>query len=145
MSHMTLFEWMSEIDPRLIARADAPVTYKRKASMRAVVLIAAALVLVMLGTGVASAFMLDSYVEKKYEEYDGTILHALDISLTIDENVISTMLNEQTKASLRTLFNALRGIQSEPDESEKETDPVGSEGLAHKCRLPALRLAHSAE
>ena len=130
MSQITIFEWMSEIDPVLIARADAPVVIKRRSRMRSILIIAATLALLMLALTLSAAFMLDSYVEQRYENYDGTILHALDIVLTQDDNAIANALGESNRASLHTLFNALRGIKTEPDpQPDSETEPY-SEGLS---------------
>ncbi len=136
MNQMTVFEWMSEIDPILISRAAAPVKAKRSSGLRSVLIIAAVLAALMLTGTLASATMLDSYVEQRYEDYDGTILHALDIVLTQDDNPISNLLLEQNKQALHALFDALRGIGRE-SEQEQETKPlVPSEGLEFREYWP---------
>ena len=121
MNQLTVFEWMSEIDPILIARASAPVKTKRSLGIRAVLIIAAVLATLMLAGTLASAAMLDSYVEQRYEDYDGTILHALDIVLTQDDNVVSSLLLEQNKQALHALFDALRGVGKEQEEQTTYT------------------------
>lgn len=136
MNQITVFEWMSEIDPVLIARAAAPVKTKRSPGIRSVVVIAAVLAALMLVGTLASAAMLDSYVEQRYEEYDGTLLHALDIVLTQDDNVVSSLLLEENKQALHALFDALRRADREQGE-EQETKPlVPSEGLEFKEYFP---------
>lgn len=68
-----------------------------------------------------AVFTLDSYVEQRYEDYDGTILHALDIVLTQDDNPISNLLFEQNKKALHALFDALRGLRNEQEEKTTYT------------------------
>lgn len=120
MSNLTILEWMSEIDPILIARADAPCKVRKGKGFRMVAVIAAVLAVLMIALSVTSFFTLDSYVHEQYEDYDGTVLHLLDILLTRDDNAVANALGEHNRAALHTLFNALRGVDSEHQDDSTE-------------------------
>lgn len=143
MTNQTLFELMSEIDFDLIERAEAPVPLRKKPVFR-VAMIAAALALVLTlstvsasvaGTVAVTVRYVD-YVEQNYPEYDGTLLHFAQILLTEDENLISSLLTEDTKHAIGGAIAALRenwgGIGSEQskestEESEEQTSGQESE------------------
>ena len=127
MKNMFLLRWMEDIDPILIERADRYVSKHRSRTLRTLLIAAAAALLIVAMLSAVSLMMLDSYAEQNYPEYDGTVLHALDFVLTQDQNPVAEALGEQNRASLHTLFNALRGIESEP---EPEPEPQKISRLA---------------
>ena len=127
MTNEFLFEVMSEIDFDLIERAEAPVPMRKKPVFR-VAIIAAALALVftvctasfgVAGTVVTVRYV--DYVEQTYPEFDGTVLHFAQIVLTEDENLISSLLSEETKQALGGAIAALRESLSGGGEQSKES------------------------
>ncbi len=132
MTNLELLYVMSDVDSDLLSRAEAPVPLRRKPIFR-IALIAAVIALVLslgmtvLGVGYVTATV--KRVEQTYPEYDGTVLHFVQIVLTEDDNVISNLLSEETKNALGGAIAALReswnGSSEESDvDSEPETrDP----------------------
>ena len=146
MTNLFLFEAMSEIDFDLIERAEAPVPLRKKPIFR-VALIAASLALTLtvcsVSAGVAGTVAVgvqyEQYVAQNYPEYDGTLLHFAQILLTEDENVLSSLLDDDLKhalggaiAALRENWGGIGGEQSkesteESEEPEEETSGQESE------------------
>lgn len=137
MMNEFLLDMMSQIDSELIERAEKPVRPSKKPILR-IALIAAALALVIvLGVagagfaGMAASVEYEKYVQQNYPEYDGTVLHLAQIFLTEDQNVVSSLLDEQTKQTLGSLFEVLRGGSGTPtptpDDQTEDTEN-GSEG-----------------
>lgn len=127
MTNQTLFEWMSEIDSDLIERAEAPVPMRKKPILR-VALIAAVVALMMsvcvilVGVaGTVAAVNYQEYVEENYPEYDGTVLHLLQILLTEDQNRLSSMLSEDVKQAIGNAIAALRQGNDGSGESDRES------------------------
>lgn len=143
MTNLNLLDVMSEIDPALIDRAEAPVPIRKKPVFRTALIaavIAAMLVLLLVSATVAASVAgvnCARYVEQNYPGYDGTVLHLVQILLTEDDNVISKLLDEDTKQTLGGLFEALRGGSGRPgpddpteapteeQTGESETEPDG--------------------
>lgn len=130
MTNQTLFELMSEIDFDLIERAEAPVPLRKKPVFR--VAMAAAVIALLLSVstltltvaGAVAGVQAVRYVENNYPEYDGTVLHFAQIFLTEDENVISSLLDQNTKNALGGFIAALRNDSNDNEESigEQETE-----------------------
>ena len=130
MKNLPLLIWMEDIDPELIERADKYHSKRHNTYWRIALIAAAVLLLMSVALSAFAAWRVDDYVSKTYPDtYDGTILHALDIVLTQDENAVSALLGEQNKKDWHSLFNALRGVTD--DENEKEPLPE-SQGLEFK-------------
>jgi hypothetical protein len=67
-------------------------------------------------------------VQQNYPEYDGTVLHLAQIFLTEDANIVSDLLDEQTKQTLSGFFDVLRGGSGTPiPDGETEDAETGSE------------------
>ena len=137
MTNLFLFEAMSEIDFDLIERAEAPVPLRKKPLFR-VALIAASLALTLtvcsVSAGVAGTVAVgvqyEKYVAQNYPEYDGTLLHFAQILLTEDENVLSSLLDDDLKHALGGAIAALRqslegagGDESTADYEQQTEDP----------------------
>ncbi len=128
MTNQTLFELMSEIDFDLIERAEAPVPLRKKPVFR--VAMAAAVIALLLSVstltltvaGAVAGVQAVRYVENNYPEYDGTVLHFAQIFLTEDENVISSLLDQNTKNALGGFIAALRNDSNENEESIGEQE-----------------------
>lgn len=145
MTNLNLLDVMSEIDPALIDRAEAPVSIRKKPFFRPLLIAAAVatvLVLLLVSATVAASVAgvnYARYVEQNYPEYDGTVLHLVQILLTEDDNFITELLDEDTKQTLGGLFEALRGGSGRPgpddpteapteeQTGESETEPDGGE------------------
>ncbi|MBO5649198.1 MAG: leucine-rich repeat domain-containing protein, partial [Clostridia bacterium] len=137
MKNLPLLHWMEDIDPVLIERADNYRATRLKPYLRVAMIAAAVLLLLTVALTSLTVWRLDTYVRQEYaEEYDGTLLHALDIVLTQDENTVSTLLGEQNKRDLHVLFNALRGVSDDEKQtdSEQTEQEVYSEGLEYRSR-----------
>ncbi len=135
MKNLPLLHWMEDIDPVLIERADNYRATRRKPYLRVALIAAAVLLLLTVALSAFAAWRVDTYVQTEYPDiYDGTLLHALDIVLTQDENAVSTLLGEQNKRDLHALFNALRGVTDDEQNSEDQPKSQGSEGLEYRSR-----------
>jgi len=126
MTNQMLFELMSEIDCDLIERAEAPVPMRKKPIFR-VALIAAVLSLMLavctltLGVaGTVAVIQYEGYVEENYPEYDGTVLHLTEIMLTEDQNLLSSLLDEDIRQALGSAIAALRQSWGEDRDSDRE-------------------------
>ncbi len=137
MKNLPLLHWMEDIDPVLIERADNYRPVHRKPYWRTVLIAAAALLLLTVVLSAFAAWRVDTYVQTEYPDiYDGTLLHALDIVLTQDENAVSSLLGEQNKRDLHSLFNALRGVIDDENQTEDQQTQQGpySKGLEYRSR-----------
>ena len=123
MTNQLLFDMMSEIDFDLIERAEAPVPMQKKPIFRAF-LIAASLALVltvlMSAVGIASTAAAVRRVEQNYPEYDGTVLHFVQIVLCEEDNAVSSLLNEDIRQALGSVIAALRQSWGAEHDSSKE-------------------------
>ena len=134
MTNQFLFEAMSEIDFDLIERAEAPVPLRKKPIFR-VALIAASLALTLtvcsVSAGVAGTVAVgvqyEKYVAQNYPEYDGTLLHFAQILLTEDENVLSSLLDDDLKHALGGAIAALRENWGGADETDGESTATHEE------------------
>ena len=138
MKNLPLLYWMEDIDPVLIERSDR-YRASRTPYLRVALIAAAILLLLTVALSAFAVWRVDTYVQSEYPDtYDGTLLHALDIVLTQDENAISALIAEQNRNKLHTLFNTLRGVDEEQEtQDEQETqEPVykDSEGLQYSSR-----------
>ncbi len=133
MTNQFLFEAMSEIDFDLIERAEAPVPLRQKPLFRVALIAAAIAIVLTLGTagaGMVGATVTLQYVEQNYPEFDGTVLHLAQIMLTEDDNILSSILDDDTKHALGGFIAALRENlgggelteQSTPMPEEQTTD-----------------------
>lgn len=132
MTNEFLLSVMSDVDSDLLERAEAPVPLRQKPFFR-IVLIAATVALVLslsiTALGVSYVTATVKRVEQSYPEYDGTVLHFVQIILTEDDNVISDLLSEDTKAALGGVIAALReswngsSEESEIDSESETRDP----------------------
>lgn len=128
MKNMILLHWMEDIDPELIARTDSHVPVRRHTALRVLLIAAAAVLLLAVMLTASSLLLLDSYTQQNFNEYDGTVLHALDFVLTIDDNAFANMLGEQNRRALHSVFDTLRGVTPEP-KPDPESDLTYSRGL----------------
>lgn len=134
MKNIPLLIWMEDIDPVLIERSDK-YRARRTPYLRTLLIAAAILVLLTVALSAFAAWRVDTYVQAEYSDtYDGTLLHALDIVLTQDENAVSALLGEQNKKDLHSLFNALRGVKDEQENEEQQPEAHGSQGLEYRSR-----------
>ena len=135
MKNLPLLYWMEDIDPALIERSDKYRGKRRNPYLRIAPVAAAVLVVLTVMLSAFAAWRVDSYLQNAYaDSYDGTVLHALDIVLTQDENAVSALINEQNKHDLHSLFNALRGVEEQEKETEQKPELHGSEGLEYRSR-----------
>ena len=129
MKSLELFMLVGEIDPELIYRAEAPVPFYKKPRMR-VLAVAAALAVLLAVSTVMGSFLLvqrtEKYVRDNYPAYDGTPLHAVQILLTEDENIISSLLDDSERKLLGDAFAALRQSLKKGNGNEGEVT-IGSE------------------
>ena len=113
---MKLMYWISGIDFDLLERVHHPSRGVRRNPWRAILPIAAALLVIALVSPTAViGHKTEIYVEENYAHYDGTVLHMLDIMLTQDENAFTELLGESGTQKLHAMFVALRKVLY-PDE-----------------------------
>lgn len=106
---MKLMYWISGIDFDLLERVHHPSRGVRRNPWRAILPIAAALLVIALVIPTAViGHKTEIYVEENYAHYDGTVLHMLDIMLTQDENTFTELLGEEGTQKLHAAFVALR-------------------------------------
>ena len=135
MKNLPLLYWMEDIDPALIERSDKYRGKRRNPYLRIAPVAAAVLVVLTVMLSAFAAWRVDSYLQNAYaDSYDGTVLHALDIVLTQDDNAVSALISEQNKHDLHSLFNALRGVEEQEKETEQKPESHGSEGLEYRSR-----------
>lgn len=132
MTNESLLYMMSDIDPKLISRAEAPVPIYAKRNFKITLLVAMLSLLIAVSLLLTGSFSVLEYVRVNYPEHDGTTLHLLQILLTEDENPITSLMDDATKQAISDFFEALRNgngdnqdstgeiITEEPTEKETE-------------------------
>ena len=147
MTNEFILNMMSDVDPALISRAEAPVRTYKKPIFR-VALIAAVIALILTACtaalGVSYTAQTVKRVEQIYPHYDGTVLHFVQIMLTEDPNPISGLLSEDTKQAIGSIITALRQSGDENEQTEVGTedseqdsrDPGQSDDSEHQTEPP---------
>ena len=104
---------IGEIDPAMIESSERFKPDRRQRRKRRklkkvhkVLIILAAVLLVVVVVPAFTAWLIDGYVQREWNEYDGTALGVLDYFLTQDDNLISGMIGEDGRERLHQSIDA---------------------------------------
>ncbi len=116
MQELSALMLIGEIDPALIERSEhykpaRRVRRKRRKlkKVHKVLIILAAVLLLLIVVPAFTAWLIDGYVQREWDEYDGTALGVLDYFLTQDENLVSNLIGEDGRETLHQRIDAAGG------------------------------------
>ena len=116
MQELSALMLIGEIDPGLIERSEhykpaRRVRRKRRKlkKVHKVLIILAALLLLLVIVPAFTAWQIDGYVQREWNEYDGTALGVLDYFLTQDENLVSNLIGQDGREKLHQRIDAAGG------------------------------------
>lgn len=142
MKALRLIEMMGNVDDALLIRANAPVPLWSKPRFRAwmaTAAIAALLVITMVASPIATVISYGN----AHPEIDGGLIYVMDAMIKDEDHFLSSLLPEDVKNTLGSVFDALTGGDEHESESEIETEsetetssdyaiPPASEGLEYE-------------
>ncbi len=145
MKELRLIEMMGNIDEELLLRANAPVPLFSKPRFRAAFACAAVAMLLVI-TMIASPVAVVISYGNAHPEIEGGLVHIMDAMLSDENHFLNSLLPENVKNTLGSVFDALTGGDGEEEtgtETDTETDtetetapddkiPPESEGLQYE-------------
>ena len=113
MHELSVLVLIGEIDPEMIessehykpARNQRRKRKKLKKSHKVLIILAALLLLLVIVPAI-TAWLIDGYVQREWNEYDGTALGVLDYFLTQDDNLVSNLIGEDGRERLHQSIDA---------------------------------------
>ena len=150
MKELRLIEMMGNIDEELLLRANAPVPLFRKPRFRTAMAVAAVAMLLVI-TMIASPVAVVVSYGNAHPEIEGGLVYVMDAMIKDEDHFLSSLLPEDVKNTLGSVFDALKGGQEPGEdetgtgaetetETEAETEPEfvmppASEGLAFELNV----------
>ena len=131
IQELSAFALIGKIDPALIessehfkpARRERRKRRKLKKAHKVLIILAALLLLIVV-VPAFTAWQIDGYVQRKWNQYDGTALGVLDYFLTQDHNLVSNLIGEDGRERLHQRIDSAGGAA--------QIVLHGSEGLIYK-------------
>lgn len=112
MKELRLIEMMGNVDDALLIRANAPVPLWSKPRFRAwmaTAAVAALLVLTMVASPIATVISYGN----AHPEIEGGLVYVMDAMIKDEDYFLSSLLPEDVKNTLGSVFDALKGEKEE--------------------------------